>query len=112
MRYIAYLLYILFLLFISSCNQEKQKIKCIYDSTIRFPERMEIWRGNEKAESHYHQNAPIKLVMYYSDIECSPCAINNLKEYNDIYKKTGCDTLFSPIIIFSLNNQYYSFTSN
>lgn len=90
MRYIAYLLYILFLLFISSCNQEKQKIKCIYDSTIRFPERMEIWRGNEKAESHYHQNAPIKpikLVMYYSDIECSPCAINNLKEYNDIYKK-------------------------
>lgn len=60
------------LLFISSCNQEKQKIKCIYDSTIRFPERMEIWRGNEKDESHYHQNAPIKLVMYYSDIECSP----------------------------------------
>lgn len=43
--------------------------------------------GNEKDESHYHQNAPIKLVMYYSDIECSPCAINNLKEYNDIYKK-------------------------
>ena len=41
-----------------------------------------------------------------------PLCKNNLKEYNDIYKKTGCDTLFSPIIIFSLNNQYYSFTSN
>lgn len=56
--------YLLYILFISSCNQEKQKIKCIYDSTIRFPERMEIWRGNEKGESHYHQNAPIKLVMF------------------------------------------------
>ena len=84
---LRYEIHRIFMLFISSCNQEKQKIKCIYDSTIRFPERMEIWRGNEKAESHYHQNAPIKLVMYYSDIECSPCAINNLKEYNDICEK-------------------------
>ena len=50
--------------------------------------------------------------MYYSDIECSSCTINNLIEYHDIYKKIGGGTLFSPIIIFGLNNQYYSITSN
>ena len=50
--------------------------------------------------------------MYYSNIECSSCTINNLIEYHDIYKKIGGGTLFSPIIIFGLNNQYYSITSN
>jgi len=55
---------------------------------VRFGSLKEWKYGGEmKRPNLIITRMPIKLVMYYSDIECSPCAINNLKEYNDIYKK-------------------------
>ncbi len=98
------LLSCIIILSVHSCSQQqiKNQIASFCESVIQFPYDLEVWHDNcMHSDSLYRiPTNSIKFVFYFSEDECSSCAIEGLGIYEEFFRLT-VDDIFYPMIIFS-----------